>query len=423
KIAIYLESKVLGTKTVTYRLRDWLISRQRYWGAPIPIIYCEKCGTLPVPESQLPVILPEAVEFKPHGMSPLAEVDSFLNTICPKCSGRARREIDTMDTFVDSSWYFLRYLSPKDDNHPFVTKKVNKWLPVDQYIGGVEHAILHLLYSRFITKVLYDLGSLGFKEPFRHLFTQGMIIKEGAKMSKSRGNVVSPDILIDKYGADTQRLYILFIGPPQKDAEWNDRGVIGAHRFLNRLWQKIADYEDVYAKVQRADIDINSLSPEAKTLYRQTNQTIKKVTEDMETSWHFNTAIASVMELLNTVDSFNVVIPNNAAEELNFHVFRYTMETILLLMAPFTPHICEELWEIMGNKPSIFHQRWPEYDKNAIQEEVAEIVIQINSKVRVSEDELKRRVLSDERVAGFLNGKKVINTIVVPKKLVNIVVK
>ena len=431
KITEYLESKGLGAKAVTYRLRDWLISRQRYWGAPIPIIYCEKCGTLPVPELQLPVVLPEKVEFKPHGMSPLAEVDSFNNTNCPKCSGIARREMDTMDTFVDSSWYFLRYLSPKDDKQPFITEKVNKWLPVDQYIGGVEHAILHLLYSRFITRVLYDLGYINFKEPFKHLFTQGMIIKDGAKMSKSRGNVVSPDILIDKYGADTQRLYILFIGPPQKDAEWNDRGVIGAHRFLNRLWQKITDYEEVYAGVQRTEIDIQKLSPEAKTLYRLTNQTIKKVTEDLETSWHFNTAIASVMELLNNVDSFHVVIPHNAEEELNFNVFRHTMEAILLLMAPLIPHISEELWEIMGHKPSIFHHSWPSYDKNAIQEETVEIVIQVNSKVRshlsvpvdIGEDELKKCVLGDERIKTFLDGKKVVNIIIIPKKLVNVVVK
>ena len=431
KITEYLESKGLGTKTVTYRLRDWLISRQRYWGAPIPIIYCEKCGTLPVPESQLPVLLPEEVEFKAHGMSPLSEVDSFVNTNCPKCSGIARREIDTMDTFVDSSWYFLRYLSPTDDKQPFITEKVNKWLPVDQYIGGVEHAILHLLYSRFITKVVYDLGYTSFKEPFKHLFTQGMIIKDGAKMSKSRGNVVSPDILIDKYGADTQRLYILFIGPPQKDAEWNDRGILGAYRFLNRLWQKITDYEELYMKIQRTDINIQKLSNEAKTLYRQTNQTIKKVTEDMETSWHFNTAIASMMELLNNVDVFNVVTPHNAAEELNFNVFRHTMESFLLLMAPFIPHICEELWEVMGHKPSIFNQSWPAFDRNAIQEELVEIVIQINNKVRshlsvpvdVSDDELKRRVLNDERIKAFLDGKKIINTIIVPNKLVNIVVK
>lgn len=431
KITEYLESKGFGTKTVTYRLRDWLISRQRYWGAPIPIVYCEKCGTVPVPESQLPVVLPEKVEFKLHGMSPLAEVDSFIDTQCPKCSGAARREIDTMDTFVDSSWYFLRYLSPKEENRPFIPEKVNTWLPVDQYIGGVEHAILHLLYSRFITKIIYDLGYITFKEPFQHLFTQGMIIKDGAKMSKSKGNVVSPDILIDKYGADTQRLYILFIGPPQKDAEWNDRGVLGAYRFLSRLWQKITDYEEVYTKVLRTDIHIQKLSNQAKTLYRQTNQTIKKVTEDVETSWHFNTAIASVMELLNNVDSFHVIIPQNAGEELDFHVFRHAMETILLLMAPFVPHICEELWEVMGHKPSIFRRPWPAYDKNAIQEEMIEIVIQINSKVRshlsvpvdMNNDELRRRVLDDERIIALLDGKKIVNTIIVPKKLVNIVVK
>ena len=431
RIPEFLESKGLGTKTITYRLRDWLISRQRYWGAPIPIIYCEKCGTVPVSETQLPVELPEKVEFKPHGMSPLSQVDSFINTSCPKCSGTARREIDTMDTFVDSSWYFLRYLSPKDDTKPFISDKVNKWLPVDQYIGGVEHAILHLLYARFITKVLYDIGYINFNEPFRHLFTQGMIIKNGAKMSKSRGNVVSPDILIDKYGADTQRLYILFIGPPQKDAEWNDRGVLGAHRFLNRLWQKVTDYEEVYTRVPYKKINIKNLSEAAKALYRQTNQTIKKITEDIETYWHFNTAIASVMELLNSVDSFNVKIPHNYAEEADFNVFRYTMENILLLMAPLIPHICEELWEIMGHKPGIFQQSWPKYDENAIQEDVVEIVIQINSKVRshitvtanISNDELKKRVLSDERVIALIEGKKIVNTIIVPKKLINIVIK
>ncbi|HJW87397.1 MAG TPA: leucine--tRNA ligase [Candidatus Brocadiaceae bacterium] len=431
KIAEHLESQGLGTKTVTYRLRDWLISRQRYWGAPIPIVYCEKCGTQPVPESQLPVVLPEKVEFKPHGMSPLAEVESFINTTCPACSGKARREIDTMDTFVDSSWYFLRYLSPKDNTRPFVTEKVNTWLPVDQYIGGVEHAILHLLYSRFITHALHDLGCFHFKEPFKHLFTQGMLIKDGAKMSKSRGNVVSPDILIDKYGADTQRLYILFIGPPQKDAEWNDRGVLGAYRFLCRLWQKITDYEEVYAGVKRTAIDIQKLSAEEKALYRLTNQTIKKITEDMETSWHFNTAIASVMELLNKVDAFTITTPQTGVDPSAFNVFRHTMENVLLLMAPFTPHICEELWEAMGHKSGIFQHSWPTYDKDAIREETLEIVIQINSKVRghvsvqagINDDDLKTRVLSDERIIAFLEGKKVVKTIIVPTKLVNIVAK
>jgi leucyl-tRNA synthetase len=431
KITEFLELRDLGKKTVTYRLRDWLISRQRYWGAPIPIVYCETCGVVPVPESQLPVILPEEVEFKTHGMSPLSEVGSFVHTTCPVCSGPALREIDTMDTFVDSSWYFLRYLSPMNNEWPFNREKVNAWLPVDQYIGGVEHAILHLLYSRFVTKVLFDLHLIDFQEPFNHLFTQGMIIKDGAKMSKSKGNIVNPDILIDKYGADTQRLYILFIGPPQKDAEWNDRGIVGAFRFLSRLWQKITSYEDVYTKVPRTDIDIQKLSGEAKILYRQTNQTIKKVTEDMETSWHFNTAVASIMELLNNVDSCNVVVPRHPAEEINFNVFRHTVECILLLMAPLTPHICEELWEVLGHKPSIFYQAWPTYDEDAIQEEIVEIVVQVNSKIRgrlsvpvnMNDDELKMRVLSDERIAGLLDGKRVVHTIVVPKKLVNIVVK
>ncbi|MDR4509329.1 MAG: leucine--tRNA ligase [Candidatus Brocadiaceae bacterium] len=431
KITGHLESNGFGKKTITYRLRDWLISRQRYWGAPIPIIYCRKCGTVPVPESQLPVILPEKVTFKTHGMSPLADDAAFLNTICPRCLGKAQREIDTMDTFVDSSWYFLRYLSPGEEGQPFIKERVNKWLPVDQYIGGVEHAILHLLYSRFITKVLYDLNYVDFKEPFQHLFTQGMIIKNGAKMSKSRGNVVSPDELIDKYGSDTQRLYTLFIGPPQKDAEWNDRGVVGASRFLNRLWQKIVEYDDVYSKVRHIPIDMQKLSPEAKALYRQTNQTVKKVTEYLETSWHFNTAIASVMELLNNVDSINVVVPKTAEEEIVFNVFRHTMETILLLMAPLTPHICEELWQITGHEPSIFHTPWPAYDKNAIQEEKVEIVIQVNSKVRshisvaidVSDEELKKRALDDERIITCINGKKVVKAIIIPKKLVNFVVK
>ncbi|MBM4055553.1 MAG: leucine--tRNA ligase [Planctomycetes bacterium] len=430
-IAEHLESKNIGKRTVTYRIRDWLISRQRYWGAPIPIIYCEKCGTVPVPESQLPVLLPEKVAFQSHGMNPLAKVDSFVNTTCPKCKEPAQREVDTMDTFVDSSWYFLRYLSPKDDHQPFDKKKVNAWLPVDQYIGGVEHAILHLLYSRFITKVLHNFNYIGFKEPFRHLFTQGMIIKDGAKMSKSKGNVVSPDELIEKFGADTQRLYTLFIGPPQKDAEWNDRGVLGANRFLNRLWQKIVEFEDSYTKVKRAQIDMQKLSPKAKDIYRKTNQAIKKITEDLDTSWHFNTAIASIMELLNTIDSFKVVVPGNTEEESDFQVFRHSMETILLLMAPFVPHICEELWEVMGHKPSIFNNTWPEYDKDAIQEEEIEIVIQINSKVRshvsvpvdIDEEALKELVMKNERVIACMEGKKPVKTIVIPKKLVNIVVK
>ena len=287
KIADWMQDTKIGKRSAHFKLRDWLISRQRYWGAPIPIIYCGKCGLVPVPEKDLPVLLPEAVEFKPYGQSPLAGVNEFVNVKCPKCKTLARRETDTMDTFVDSSWYYLRYLSPKDDKEPFDSEIVNKWLPVDQYIGGIEHAILHLLYSRFITKVMCDLGYVNFEEPFENLFTQGMIIKDGAKMSKSKGNVVSPDDLIKKYGADTMRLYTLFIGPPEKDAEWNDRAVEGSYRFLSRLWRLIDAVKDIKEPGKE------------RSLERKTHQTIKKVTDDMEGDFKFNTAISAVMELVN----------------------------------------------------------------------------------------------------------------------------
>ncbi|MGR3309836.1 MAG: leucine--tRNA ligase, partial [Candidatus Brocadiales bacterium] len=380
KIIEHLEKQNLGKGAVIYRLRDWLISRQRYWGAPIPIIYCNKCGTVPVPEKDLPVLLPEAVELKSRGQSPLAYVKEFADTKCPECGGSAQRETDTMDTFVDSSWYYLRYLSPHDDSRAFDTEKVNKWLPVDQYIGGVEHAILHLLYSRFITKVLYDIGIVNFDEPFKNLFTQGMIIKKGAKMSKSKGNVVSPDSIIDKYGADTLRLYTLFIGPPERDAEWNDRGIIGAYRFLNRLWQKVSE-----CGVRGAECGITPNSElrtpnsgDAKAIHRLTHLTIKKVTKDIEGSWHFNTAIASIMELFNSVEKFRP----SPAETDNFNVLRMSLETIIILLAPFVPHISEELWERMGHKQSVFSLPWPSYDEAATKAEEIEMVIQINGKVR-----------------------------------------
>lgn len=433
KFIKYFEEKGIGAKSINYRLRDWLISRQRYWGAPIPIIYCQRCGIVPVPERDLPVVLPDNVEFKPKGQSPLAEIKSFVNTTCPKCNDHAKREIDTMDTFVDSSWYYLRYLSPNDPEHAFDTNKVNKWLPVDQYIGGIEHAILHLLYSRFITKVLNDIVLVNFNEPFKNLFTQGMIIKDGAKMSKSKGNVVSPDELIKKYGADILRLYTLFIGPPQRDAEWNDRGVIGAYRFLNRIWSLIVRYEDLYKKVERIDIHINQLNDEARNLYRKTHSTIKKVTEDIEDSWHFNTAIASIMELINLAEAYNIIYDAKVGldEPINFNVFRECMESVVILLAPFVPHICEELWEIMGHSPSIFAEKWPAYNKEAIEVEETEIVIQINGRVRshitvpivITDEELKSRVIEDQRTRDFLNGKEVVKIVIVPNKLVNIVAK
>ncbi|MFQ5957228.1 MAG: leucine--tRNA ligase [Candidatus Brocadiales bacterium] len=425
KITEYLERNKIGTRSVSYKLRDWLISRQRYWGAPIPIVYCDKCGTLPVPEEDLPVVLPDVEEFSSVKGSPLAAVEDFVNTKCPNCGGRARRETDTMDTFVDSSWYYLRYLSPKDDKKAFDSAMVNKWLPVDQYIGGVEHAIMHLLYSRFITKVLYDLGLVGFQEPFQNLFTQGMIIKGGAKMSKSKGNVVSPEAIIEKHGADTLRLYLLFIGPPEKDAEWTDRAVVGGSRFLTRLWQKVMKHADGLRSINKWEGDIVSLPDDSRRIYRATHRVIKEVTEDIESSWHFNTAIAAIMALFNQVERFD------ASDHVSKQVLRHSLESIILLLAPFVPHICEEMWEALGNGPSVFEQGWPSYDEEAVQEEQLEIVVQVNGKVRsrlivspdTEEDEIKARALDDENVKRFLDGKKVVNVISVRRKLVNIVVK
>ena len=435
KIINFFEEKSMGERNINFRLRDWLISRQRYWGAPIPIIYCKSCGAVPVPEKDLPVLLPEQIEFKPRGKSPLDDVDEFVNATCPKCGGSARRETDTMDTFVDSSWYFLRYISSKDNTQAFDSANANKWLPVDQYIGGIEHAILHLLYSRFITKVFFDLKLIDFNEPFKNLFTQGMIIKDGAKMSKSKGNVVNPDLITDKYGTDTQRLYTLFIAPPQRDAEWNDRGVIGSYRFLNRLWNTVTSFEEQYKKVPRAEVKHNLFSKDTKELYRHINITIKKVTDDIDKSWSFNTAIASIMELLNMVVDFSAELRendfNNETIINDFNVLRLSLESTVKILAPFVPHICEELWETLGHNPSIFSESWPSYDESAIAADQVEMVIQINGKVRsklvvpseISEDDLKSLVMGDKRINENLDGKKIVKTIVVPKKLVNLVVR
>ena len=435
KVINFFEEKNIGERNINFRLRDWLISRQRYWGAPIPIIYCESCGAVPVPEKDLPVLLPEQIEFKPRGKSPLDDVDEFVNVTCPKCGGSAKRETDTMDTFVDSSWYFLRYISSKDNTQAFDSANANNWLPVDQYIGGIEHAILHLLYSRFITKVFFDLKLINFNEPFKNLFTQGMIIKDGAKMSKSKGNVVNPDLITDKYGTDTQRLYTLFIAPPQRDAEWNDRGVIGSYRFLNRLWNTITSFEEHYKKIPRAEVKHNLFSSETKELYRHINITIKKVTDDIEKSWSFNTAIASIMELLNMVVDFSAELRekdfNDETIINDFNVLRLSLESTVKILAPFVPHICEELWETLGHNPSIFSESWPSYDESAIAADQVEMVIQINGKVRsklvvpseISEDDLKSLVMGDKKINENLDGKKIVKTIVVPKKLVNLVVR
>ena len=414
-IANYMEENKIGRRSINYKLRDWLVSRQRYWGAPIPMIYCDKCGMQPVPEKELPVRLPEDVEFKPHGESPLKESSKFINTKCPKCKANARREADTMDTFVDSSWYYLRYISPKEKNKLFNTNDVNKWLPVDQYIGGVEHAILHLLYSRFITKVLYDLKIINFDEPFKNLFTQGMIIKNGAKMSKSKGNVVSPDGLIDKYGADTVRLYTLFIGPPAKDAEWSDRGVEGAYRFLGRVW-RLVEKRALDKGQQLKGNDSNALK-------RKIHQTIKKVTDDIEREFHFNTAISAVMELVN--ETYNEI---SKEDKISITV-KEAVETIVLLLSPFVPHISEELWKALGHKPSIFKQKWPIYNPELIKTSKVTIPIQVNGRLRskievdvgIKEEDLKKLILADDKVKKWIGENPIKKFIIVPNRLTNLI--
>jgi len=422
KIADYFEENKFGKRAIQYKLRDWLISRQRYWGAPIPMIYCPKCGTVPVPEKDLPVLLPENVEFRPTGESPLKFSKDFVNTKCPKCGGPATRETDTMDTFVDSSWYYLRYITPHLKDKPFDTKTVNNWLPVDQYIGGIEHAILHLLYSRFITKFLSDIGVVGFDEPFKNLFTQGMIIKDGAKMSKSKGNVVSPDKLIGSYGADTVRLYTLFIGPPEKDAEWSDRGAEGAYRFLGRVWRLIERVRNEKLETKSA----KNFTKEEEALNRKAHQTIKKVTEDLDGGFHFNTAISAIMELVNAAYD---LVGSEAGGPSGSPVLRDTAEKIVLLLSPFVPHIAEEMWESLGKPAGILKANWPSYDKSAIVEQVVTIPIQVNGKLRsridvpadIKEDALKKLVLSDEKVKPHIAGKAVKDIIVIPKRLANIV--
>ena len=426
KITDYMQKRKIGRRTIHYRLRDWLISRQRYWGAPIPIVYCRSCGIVPVPDRELPVLLPEGVRFRPRGKSPLETQKDFLNTVCPRCKGPARREVDTMDTFVDSSWYFLRYLSPDDNKRAFDSRLVNKWLPVDQYIGGVEHAILHLLYARFITKVLYDLDLIDFQEPFKALFTQGMIIKNGAKMSKSKGNVVSPNRLISSYGADTVRVYTLFIGPPEKDAEWSDKGVGGAYRFLGRVWRMVG--QSLNSKSQILPRSSGQANPKIQELRRKTHQTIKKVSDDMEGDFHFNTAISAIMELVNEIYKFQT--DKTQSCPLHSETVKEAIRIVVILLSPFAPHLAEELWQMLGNKPSIFRTPWPSYDPAILKQDEITVVIQINGRLKqrlkfnadVKDDDLKAAALEDEKIKDWIKDRPVKKIIVVPKKLVNIVV-
>ncbi|MFA5892561.1 MAG: leucine--tRNA ligase [Candidatus Margulisiibacteriota bacterium] len=399
-----------GEWQVKYKLRDWLVSRQRYWGAPIPIIYCEKCGTVPVPEADLPVLLPTDVKFTGEGASPLTQSKAFLEAKCPDCGEVGRRETDTLDTFNCSSWYYFRYADPHNDKEPFSKDKAKQWLPVDQYIGGIEHAILHLLYSRFFTKVLFDAGWSPTDEPFTNLLTQGMVVKDGAKMSKSKGNVVDPDHIIEKYGADTARLFILFASPPEKELEWNDQGVEGSYRFLGRVWRLVT--ENIQPQTSNLKTNTNE---QITKLNRKLHQTIKAVTEDIE-RFSFNTAIARLMELTNTMYELGTT-----KESLN---------SLLLLTTPFAPHLADELWHQLGNKDSICKQPWPAYDPELVKESEITIPVQVNGKLRdtilvaaeAGEDEIKTKAQANEKVRSFVADKQIVKIIYVPKKLVNIVI-
>ena len=420
-IVDYLAEKGMGEMKVNFRLRDWLISRQRFWGAPIPIIYCDHCGTVPVPEDQLPVMLPHDVDFKPTGESPLKYMEEFVNTTCPICGRPARRETDTMDTFVCSSWYYLRYTDARNDKEAFAKENADHWMNVDQYIGGVEHAILHLLYARFFTKVLYDMGLVSVDEPFQNLLTQGMVLMDGSKMSKSKGNIVSPEAIIDKFGADTARLFILFAAPPERDLEWNDQAVEGCYRFINRVWRFVYDY------VQSRgceNAEAGELSRKDKDMRRLVHTTIKRVTDDAGTRFNFNTAISAIMELVNGLYQYREVAGYNKA------VMAEAVDTLVLLLAPFIPHVTEELWQDLGHGESVHKQKWPVVDEAALVADEVTVIVQVNGKVRdkilmpvnLDKAETEKMVLAQPKIAEILTGKEVKKVVVVPDKLVNVVV-
>ena len=412
----------LGEAVTNYRLRDWLISRQRYWGTPIPMINCPDCGWVPEKEENLPVLLPTDVVFTGKGESPVATSKTFVDCKCPVCGKAAKREVDTMDTFLDSSWYFLRYTDARNDKAPFDPEKANYWMAVDQYIGGVEHAILHLMYARFFTMVLHDLGLVKVEEPFTNLLTQGMVLKDGSKMSKSVGNVVSPDEIIEKYGADTARLFILFAAPPERELEWSDTGVEGSYKFINRVYRLIAELSEdtkgippVYTAETKDDKQLNYIL----------NNTIKRVSDDIGSRFNFNTAISAIMELTNEIYRYKEL------EDVNLGLLRAAAEKLVLLLSPFTPHLCEELWEGLGFVEPIYHAAWPVYDEKALVKDSIEIVVQINGKVRakmevpsgLSKEEFEKTCMDEPSVKALVEGKNVVKVIAVPGKLLNIVVK
>jgi leucyl-tRNA synthetase len=436
KMSADAEKHGFGKATTTYRLKDWGISRQRYWGTPIPMLYCEKDGIVPVPEKDLPVILPAAVDIANVQGSPLGALPEFVNATCPKCGGPARRETDTMDTFVDSSWYFYRYTDAHNDQAPFDSKAVQYWFPIDQYIGGVEHAILHLIYSRFWTKFMRDMGMITNDEPAERLFTQGMVIKDGAKMSKSLGNVVSPDEMVARYGADAARLYSLFAAPPDRDLDWQDAGIAGIQRFLGKVYRFI----EANARPQDAQWrkPLPVLTGSARQLQRKLHQTIKRVTDDFQGRWHFNTCISAIMELVNEANasltaqnSSAGAHENGSSEEIPLNLLAEVQRTLTLLLAPFAPYLAHELWEMLGEKGNLLKAAWPKYDAAMAKEDELQIPVQVNGKLRgrivvpadSTEDFVIARALGDEKVQAAIAGKPIVKKIFVPGKLVNIVVR
>jgi leucyl-tRNA synthetase len=425
KMSALAQARGFGRQSLTYRLRDWGISRQRYWGTPIPIIYCEKCGTVGVPYEDLPVELPYDVKFTGEEGSPLDKVPGFVNTTCPTCGGPARRETDTMDTFFDSSWYFFRYTSPHQNDAPFDPAKASHWLPVDLYIGGVEHAILHLIYARFFTKVLRDLGWASVDEPFPHYLAQGMVTKDGAAMSKSRGNVVDPDEMIREYGADALRLFILFASPPEKEFAWAEDGIEGSFRFLNRVWSSVEEGRELFGAGARRPIGRDTSA--GSVLLKKAHQTIRKVTEDIEKRFHLNTAVSSIMELYNLIRKERDELRQS---EEGRAVVRFALESMIVLLSPFTPHLAEELWERTGHGELLARFSWPAFDPELAKEGTVVVVVQVNGKLRdkfeadpgITESEMRERALALERIGAFIAGRPVRKVICVENRLVNIVV-
>jgi len=425
----YATAQGWGKGTITYRLQDWGISRQRFWGTPIPMVYCEACGVVPVPERQLPIELPENVALTGQGQSPLAADPAFVQTVCPKCGGPARRETDTMDTFIDSSWYFYRYASPHETQLPFAKADIQRWFPVDQYIGGIEHAILHLIYTRFFTKVMRDLGLVDVSEPVTRLFTQGMITAHGAKMSKSKGNVVDPALLVERYGADATRMYVLFAAPPEKDFDWNEGGVEGIHRFLSRVYRFTARHATA---ARKPSPDASVTTPADGVLLRKVHQTVAKITQDFSGRWHFNTSIAAIMELTNTLYSLVPEAGSAASESaVTKEALGQSLRMLVLVLAPFAPFLCQELWRMFGETGHVALAEWPAFDPELARDATVEVVVQVNGKLRArlavaagtGEPELRRLALNDEKVQAQIQGKELVRAIVIADKLVNLVVR